>query len=375
MWSDLNKLFKNIINFLVIVPFPNSIFGLSSNVLTLAYISLLLPMMVFLLWQRLWLTRIKKQLVIIYVLIFCIFFINISSLFAITFYLRILFAITAGWFLFLWNSSSSEAELMGFLRSTLYVIGVASFLVFLIHPPEDGRLISLFDVHTSKYFFFAFVVVFTHQVLQHNKMSDYLALGFALILLSLSLQRGILLTTICFLLLTFREKTLRKLTWLVFLFIICFYVGLFDPLIKRLFFSAPTFGDLNDIISKINTSGRLEFWTYLWKNESISFLGNGLGYSIDIGKNLFPGLNLVHNDFLWLLVDVGILGVITFMLSYFYMYKRVLKIKNIELKRVYLSLLLCLPIVMFVDNFIFHIYIYFPVLFGYFKYYSELNDQ
>ncbi len=332
-------------------------------------------MMVFLLWQRFWITKMKKQLVIIYILLLCVFLINITSFFAITFYLRILFAIAAGWFLFLWNKTSSESELISFLRGTLYAIGILSFLVFLVYPPEDGRLISLFDVHTSKYFFFAFVVIFTHQVLKNNRILDYTALGFALILLSLSLQRGIMTTAIFFLLLTFREKFLRKLTWLALLLIICYQIGLFDPLIKRLFYSIPASGDLNDIISNINTSGRLEFWTYLWKNESISFFGKGLGYAINIGKNQFPGLNLVHNDFLWLLIDVGIFGITLLFLTILYMYKKVLKIEDTTLKRVYLSLLFSIPIIMLVDNFVFHLYVYFPLLFGYFKYYSHANDE
>ncbi|HEV8512088.1 MAG TPA: O-antigen ligase family protein [Cyclobacteriaceae bacterium] len=367
----MNKLYKSIINFLVIVPFPNSVFGWTSNALTLAYISVLLPIMLFLMSPRFWQMKMKLGMIIIYLLIFSILIFNITSLFAITFYLKVTFAITAGWFLFIWNSSSSENEFVGFLRSTLYAIGVLSFLVFFIAPPEDGRLISLFDVHTSKYFFFAFVIIFTHQVLRYNRTSDYLALGFAFLLLSLSLQRGILATAIFFLLLAFREKVLRKLTWMALLLIVFFQLGLFDPLIKKLFYAVPTSGNLRDIISNINTSGRLEFWVYLWENVKISFLGNGLGFSIDIGKTFFPGLNLVHNDFLWLLMDVGIFGIAVLTITILYMYRSVSKQNDSTLKRVYHSLLLSIPLVMFVDNFVFHVYIYFPILFGYYKFYCN----
>jgi hypothetical protein len=155
------------------------------------------------------------------------------------------------------------------------------------------------------------------------------------------------------------------------LLIVFFQLGLFDPLIKKLFYAVPTSGNLRDIISNINTSGRLEFWVYLWENVKISFLGNGLGFSIDIGKTFFPGLNLVHNDFLWLLMDVGIFGIAVLTITILYMYRSVSKQNDSTLKRVYHSLLLSIPLVMFVDNFVFHVYIYFPILFGYYKFYCN----
>ncbi len=372
----MNKLYKNIVNFLVIVPFPNSIFGQSDNILTLAYLSFLLSLMLLLMGHRLVQVKMKIGLILLYLVIFSIFFLNITSLFAFTFYLRIVFAFTAGWFLFLWNSSSSEKELLHWFKLILYTIGVLSFFVFLIAPPEDGRIISLFDVHTSKYFFYAFVIIFTHQVLTHNRTSDYVALGFAFFLLSLSLQRGILLSTMLFLFLAFRERVFKMFTWIGLLIIACFQAGLFDPLLKRLFYETPTSGNVSDIVSKINSSGRLEFWTYLWENEKITFLGNGLGHSIEIGKALFPGLNLVHNDFLWLLIDVGIFGLAVFLFTFYYMYRRVGKQKERILKRVYLSVLFSIPLVMFVDNVTFHLYVYFPLLFGYFVFFSKkLNDE
>ncbi len=367
MSTALNKLYRNIINFLIIAPFPNALFGLSNNILPLAYLSFLIVFMLLLLGSHFAHMKIKTGLLLIYILIFCILTFNLTQQFALTFSVRILFAITAGWFLFAWNSSANEVQFARMLKATLYVIGAISLVIFVIHPPEDGRLTSLFDVHTSKYFFFVFVVIFTHRVLRNNRTGDYVALVFSFLLLTLSLQRGILMTAIAFLLLTFREKVFRKLTWVILAIIAAFAMGVFDPLINRLFYKGYSGGSFRDMLSNINSSGRLEFWSYLWNNEKISFFGNGLGYAIDIGKERFVGLNLVHNDFLWILIDIGIFGFASLILIFFYLLRSVGRIEDKILKRVYFSLLLSILLVMFVDNFIIHIYVYFPLLFAYLK--------
>ena len=345
------------------------LFGVETNVLTLAHLCFLEVLMVVLIAVHFKRFKIKTGLFFIYMMVFAILAINMTNLFAVTFSIRVLFSITAGLFLYVWNSSTSEQEMIQFLKAMLYTIGIAALFVYAINPLEgEARLSGLFDVHTTKYFFFTFIIVFTHQVLKYNRRTDYIALSFAFILVGLSLQRGLLLTTLVFLLLAFRGRVLGKIPWVVLVLLICFQIGLFDAVMNRLFYKPyDSEGSVGDLLSNINSSGRLEFWTYLWKNEEISFLGNGLGYSIEIGKKLFYGLNLVHNDFLWILIDAGILGLLGLSIIFIFMYKRVAVQQDKTLRKVYLALIISLPIVMFVDNVVFHLYVYFPLLFAYFN--------
>ena len=148
--------------------------------------------------------------------------------------------------------------------------------------------------------------------------------------------------------------------------VISYQMGVFDPLIDRLFYRTPASGNFREIMANINSSGRLEFWTYLLQEEEIKFFGNGLGYTIKIGKKRFAGLNLVHNDFLWVLYDLGIFGLATVILMLYYMYKKASAQEDRLLRRAFVSLMMGIPLVMLVDNFMLHIYIYFPLLFAYF---------
>jgi hypothetical protein len=367
----LNRLYKHIVNLLVLIPFPNALFGLENNVPTLAHLSFLTLFMVLLTGMRLSSIKVKTGLFVIYLLTFGILVLNMNTLFTFTFSVRILFAITAGWFLYVWNLNTGESELTNLLKKILYVVGITSIIIHVMNPPPDGRLVSLFDVHTGKYFFFAIIIILTHQVLRYNRRSDYIALSFGFLMLSLSMQRGILATTIVFFVLTFREKLFKKLTWIALVIVIAYQLGVFDPLINRLFYAIPASGSLRDMVANINSSGRLEFWSYLWENEEITFFGKGLGYSIELGKKQFPGLNLVHNDFLWILIDAGIAGLSIFLYILYYVYKRASRLESWTLQRVYVSLILSILFVMAVDNVLLHIYIYFPLLFAYFTLQSK----
>jgi len=116
--------------------------------------------------------------------------------------------------------------------------------------------------------------------------------------------------------------------------------------------------DITEIFSLIRLTGRELLWSVVFDGFLENpILGNGLGYSNLMVKSVTGFIEQVHNDYLKILADLGIVGLTLYLLIYIKMFFNARKIYKINKKKryyffIFITTLVQILIFSFTDNII-----------------------
>lgn len=255
------------------------------------------------------------------------------------FYVKLIFPYAVGLSVALIISEYAREEMIErWIKISFWLFTVLSLSMFLFTgdvfaPSQDGRYYGWGEIHITKSVNFFFAVFFgacclvgsfrsyglhflvaAGLVFGAGQRSIFMGLLVAIWALSFLKYRrkamfGLILIPIVFGTLTVSSETLRSRMFL----------GETDPQ------DVVRMEDITELMDIIQTHGRLDAWTTLidtYFEVGNVWFGNGWGSSIVLFTQDFPGLTLIHNDYLMLLYDVGIVGLLTYLVGSAQLIKR-----------------------------------------------------
>lgn len=118
----------------------------------------------------------------------------------------------------------------------------------------------------------------------------------------------------------------KRLAFFLLLCLVVFF-AVFSPLQQRMTFEGratflsepPDWSSPSSVLSRLNTQGRDRLWSEVWSSLDQQHLlfGHGLGASTKLLQERFSTQSIVvHNDYLRLLYDVGVIGLMLFVVAY-----------------------------------------------------------
>ncbi len=100
----------------------------------------------------------------------------------------------------------------------------------------------------------------------------------------------------------------------------------FEPLAERIEGEKGTISSLDVGDVELDTSGRLVMWALVWQSYLDSpWIGKGVGASADLVQGALSGIDHPHCDYLMLLHDYGIVGLMLFMVGLINLFYRLRK--------------------------------------------------
>lgn len=273
-------------------------------------------------------------------------------------------------YLLIYNIVQRENDALRVIKCVIYSSIIPIIFGFYQYTAESGMIVQGFDrlnstfVHPNMYAFYLVIIFFSIMYLYYleknmNGKSDLIfkILLSVLVLIQLmhTYTRGAWIGIMVGLfIVAFFIKKARK--W-IFISSIVFIVVFSPQIINRMI-------DLINPPTKNYMSTwdfRLEHWNALLKGAFIHkpLLGYGLGQSIFAAKKYSHFLQVAHNDYLRVLIEIGIIGLIPFLLfltqNLWSLYKKIKNKIYLELNTILLGLFIALLVSSFADNLIYSI--------------------
>jgi O-antigen ligase len=227
--------------------------------------------------------------------------------------------------------------------------------------------------HQIKYFaaFSFFFIFYSYIIIKHKKY--LLILSLIIIMLALILQRGvlssILLSLVLGMLIFFKENYKLKFRLILMIFVFSSFVIYFlfysEKGIAYMFYSetqrnkfiTTLFTDPLYAYQYIDFKGRLEYWDVLLSEANFIY-GLGFGSSGRVLEENFGFYNELHNDWLQILVELGIIGLIFYVLFWFNYFKAITKLlhsSNNKISQIFLATSLSFGIYVIINGFVDHV--------------------
>lgn len=267
--------------------------------------------------------------------------------------LRLFFKLCFPYFIFITIINSNiKNEKLQQLQKAIFIGGLVVILLslffilfgigFITLPGDIPRLRSTIGGAANLSFYLGLIGLYCYaKFIFQNKKEYFLVFLLSFIICIFTITRiGIAAMLIGTLVLTLLA---RKKFFAVLILSGSIIVILFTPVRNRLFyFPVENINEIFswDILRRINTQGRENIWRFvlpLFYNKPI--FGAGLGSTTKYLLENFDGPGVVHNEYLRILVETGIIGFSLFMLSYLIVFRRCISIFKISKKERFLSAL------------------------------------
>ncbi|MCC6544792.1 MAG: O-antigen ligase family protein [Nitrospirae bacterium] len=260
------------------------------------------------------------------------------------------------------------------------IIGAKQFLLGQTYVTTGTDLVRVEGLFTNANSFarFLFIIMIAMIPLfyqQKEKRKSLYILIFVVIATIIFLKvRGVILAVILSLLLLFNYlPMIKKYFWILIpsmlLISIPFMMRLFEKLINPV--SQKKYGEESFY-------WRLEFWKELFNNAFTKkpLLGFGTGTSIDISKTYTIFINYPHNDYLRILIENGVIGLIIYLLFFISLFRSSFKeIKIEENKYLNISAFILISVYIFMSSAanVFYSVVYFWYFFGFLAMVHKMN--
>lgn len=243
-------------------------------------------------------------------------FARFDSSYGISSYFTAIVSLFTGFFIcFILFAESQRTKLLltvSLMPLVSVVLGLLLWPVFGVNPFARGDAFGLAGASSSTNlaFFSAIGIGACSRLYYFDRKYKFLVLEIVnFIILLATLTRGGVVAAVIIVVKDFipfvkeTMKTKNRLLSFSILFVaaIPFIAFMINKMIDRTF-----------VAGTLNTSGRIEGWTYILSMSRNTYFGNGYGYLKTRTEHIISAFTAAHNEFLHLFVELGVVGSILF---------------------------------------------------------------
>ncbi len=215
----------------------------------------------------------------------------------------------------LWVTQGFREVTIDMLRRSFRLLAVGSVILYLLAAIQDGSRLAMVEWYSIAGIAMTFTLLAVEAMSGFvlNARKGLILFGlYLLILLATESRMPVILLPLLFLLGSrFRQPLLKPA---LSLFLVVGGLTLFyaEPVQENLFIRG--YGSLADAFSfnpeVISLSGRLNAWPQFIHNAEDIWFGDGAASSVEFGNVTFGGWSHPHNEYIRVLIDYGIVGMV-----------------------------------------------------------------